>query len=381
MEPAARKLTAILFADPRMTALIGVEPTLRLLKANADRRDAMEAVRLAGALVEYALTLGVAQGPLLIQQVYPLINWSAEVSEAALEILRTYLRRAPLDLAQDLPKIMGNKYGDVVRRALDVTYRLRLIIGGTDFLAFAEQVLLGSQLLTDMALTYHDSRELPPMHKVRRTVEGMPGGLSETERDRLSWNLNMIGQQILRLTQAANRRTPKSDKENAVRLDHLVKGQIAPETGLDALRWIGGHFAGGKDAKLELNREAPSYMFGSRSVNTLLRETDLLVTLLDGLLLAFPDRNNELVDLKMWVGEIDALWGLLSLYKQRQIQAMIAEHSQLLSQVIRAIGEKGNDKVFQSSGYGRQLQAGRAQPHTAIDALRWVSGYFGYQHN
>src|SRR6185369_13489396 len=101
------------------------------------------------------------------------------------------------------------------------------------------------------------------------------------------WNMNMIGQQILKLTQAANRRK-RSDKENNARRDHLLKGQIAPETGLDALRWIGGHFSGGKDAPLELNREAPSYMFGSRSVNTLLRETDLLVSLLDGLLLAFP---------------------------------------------------------------------------------------------
>ncbi len=380
MDVAARKLTAIFFADPRITAVIGIEPAMRLLKFNADRRDAMEAVKLASALVEYALTLAVGQGPLLIQQVYPLVNWSPEVSEAALEILRTYLRRAPLDLAQDLPNLMGKKYGEEVRRALDVTYRMRLILGGTDFLTFAEQILLSSQLLTDLALTYHDTNEVPPMHRVRRTVEAMPGGLSETERDRLSWNLNRIGQQLLKLAQAANRRKPRTDKDNDARNEQLAKGVIVPETGVDALRWIGGHFADSKVIELQMNREAPAYMFGSRSVNTLLRETDLLVSLLDSLMLAFPEKDVYPIDLKLWVAEIEALWGLLSLYKQRQIQSIIAEHPQVLAQIIPMIGSKGNDKVFQTSGYGKQLQAGRAQPQNVIEALRWISGYFGYLH-
>jgi hypothetical protein len=83
----------------------------------------------------------------------------------------------------------------------------------------------------------------------------------------------------------------------------------------------------------------------------------------------------------MWAAEIDALWSLLSLFKQRQIQSIIAEHPQLLGQVIRVLGSKGNEKVFQSSGYGRQLQAGRAQPQNVIEALRWISGYFGYLHS
>src|SRR5262249_10820192 len=139
--------------------------------------------------------------------------------------------------AQDLPNIMGKQYGEPVRRALDVTYRLRLILGGTDFLAFAEQILLSSQLLTDFALTYYDTSEIPPMHRVRRTVEAMPGGLSEAERDRLSFNLNMLGQQLLRLAQAANRRRPRSDKEADARNEQLVKGLIVPETGIDALIW------------------------------------------------------------------------------------------------------------------------------------------------
>src|SRR5262249_40225818 len=63
VESAARKLTAILFADPRIAELIGIEPVLRLLKANADRRDATEAIRLSAAMVEYALGLAPDKGP------------------------------------------------------------------------------------------------------------------------------------------------------------------------------------------------------------------------------------------------------------------------------------------------------------------------------
>jgi hypothetical protein len=379
IEFAARQLTSILFADPRMTGQIGVESALKLLRANATRRDAMEALRLAGALVEYALLLN-EKGPDLIAVIYSLVNWSPEVSDAALEILRSYIRRAPISLAKDLPRILGEKHGEAVRRSLEAAYRLRIMLGGTDFMAFAEQLKFATFLLTDMGITYHESQDLPAIHKLRRTVEGMPGGISEDERKRLALNLNTIGQQILKLTQVASNRKMGRHEAETLRTK-LLNAEVTPQNGLEALTWLGGLFGEGNIYPLDLKREAPPHMLGSRSVNMLLRETDLIVSLFNGLIDAFPEKDTLSIDIKDWTAEIDSLWRLLSLFKQRQIQGELGEDSQLLSQLIRALGEKGHERSFQSGGYGRQLQQGRAQPRSAIDALRWLNGYYAREHN
>jgi hypothetical protein len=377
-EFAARKLTAILFADPRLTDVIGSEIALRLLKANVDRKDAVESLRLATALVEYALIMGIDKGPGLMQQIYPMLTWSPEVADAGTELIRTYIRRAPKEYADKLPELLGSRYGDEVRRAINAAYRVRLMFGG-DLIQFADEVQVGTQLLTDITLSYAPNREVPPIFKLRRTVEGMPGGLSEAERDRLSWNLNTIGLQILQLVTIAKSR--KGRTENEAFRTQLLKNQLAPTTGIDALHWLGGRFAESQPHNFGQEREAPAFMFGSRSVNMLLRETDLLTKLLGGLISAFPETEPVPIDGQTWSTEVNTVWGQLSLYNQRQIQETLGHDTQLLAQIVTIIGVKSNERIFQPSGNGRQLQIGKSQPASAAEALRWVSGYFGQQHN
>ncbi|HVO42284.1 MAG TPA: hypothetical protein VMT34_06665, partial [Aggregatilineales bacterium] len=77
LEPVMRRFTAITFSDPRIIAGIGIDPVLRLLKANIDRQDAMEAFRLAEAVVDFALTLDSAletTGVALVNRVFMQIN-------------------------------------------------------------------------------------------------------------------------------------------------------------------------------------------------------------------------------------------------------------------------------------------------------------------
>ena len=183
--------------------------------------------------------------------------------------------------------------------------------------------------------------------------------------------------QILKLAQLGEH---KRGNEAEVYRQQLLKGMIPPTTGIDGLYWIGGHFSGDQIYGLSLEQQAPPHLLGSRSVNVLLRETDMMVKLFNGLLAAFPEKDPFVVDNAAWASEVDSVWGLLSLYKQRQIQRFLAEDTQLLGQVVKAVGDKGHERSFQANGYGRQLQTGRAQPRSVIDALRWLSGYFAQQH-
>jgi hypothetical protein len=376
VEPAARRLTALLFADPRLAEMTGTEPILRLLKANADRKDGVETLRVATALIEYALHLG-EKGTELVFSLFPVITWDSNMSKAAVELLRTYIRRAPLHLAKDLPRQFGAKYGEPVERALDVAHRVRLVIGGIDFVEFTERVHAATSLLTDMASSYHPSRDLPPLHKLRRSVEGMPGGLSDEQCARLASNLTKIGLNILQLTQIPS----KKRTETGVHQTQLIKGQTPPTTGLDALRWIGGHYSEGDTFTLRLDGAAPAHLLGNRSLNILFNEAEMITSLFEGLLQAFPEKDTVLIDNAVWAAEIDSLWALLTLYTQRHIQPSLGEEAQLLPQVIRAMAEKGNERIFQDGGYGKQLYTGRAQPKTAMEALRWVSGYFARMHD
>ncbi len=368
---AFRQLTDLLCGDSGLMPLIGFDPVLRLMKAEADRGDMTETLRLASALLENALQLG-PQGTDLINKVYALINSGQQSTTASLDVLRNYVRRAPLNQAKMVTDSIGKQNGTDVFRVLDTTYRFRVLMGGLDFAAFTENVTLGAQLLMDMATTYHESRELPPIHKLRRTVEAMTGGLSNTERERLANNLYRIAAQIIQL--GKNRPKPNSRPESTA---IMLKNEAGPASGIDTLRWIGGHF--GEPVRLRLERADTPHLMGNRSVNILLRETDTLVVLFDNLLAAFPEGATPF-DNATFRTEVDQLWGQIKLYTQQQIVAPLSENAQLLAELLVVVSDKGNERSLAANGFGLQLARGRAQPRSVIDALRWINGYFLKQH-
>ncbi|MHB8629307.1 MAG: hypothetical protein ACYDBJ_12660 [Aggregatilineales bacterium] len=370
---AIQALSALLAADASLIPVIGVPTTLRVIQGNVERRDAVGTLKLAAALSENALIMG-DQGGALIERLYTLINWGPEMTASALETLRNYVRRAPLPQAKALADRMGQQYGPAMSKTLDAVYRLRLILGNGTFATLADQVTTGVGLLMDMAATYDESQETPPLHKLYNTVKALSGNLTEAERERLASNLYRLADQLIQVARLRAHNTPK---QNVSAL--LVHGTIAPASGVDALRWIGGQFANHRVITPNLNRAEPPYLFGSRSVNTLLRDTDTLVQLLNTLLAAFPEGAPPLDNAALHT-EAGSVWALLPLEVQRQIVGKLAENAQLLAELIGIIGDKGNERSLASTGYGRQLVSGRVQPRSVIDVLRWVNGYFMGQH-
>ncbi len=373
IDSVARRLTAIISNDASLIPILGFENVMRLVRSTVDRHDVVDTLRLSSALVENALLLGV-QGPELVEKIFSMINWGPEMVASSLEVLRAYVRRAPINYARALVDTSGKRYGEQVRKALDATYCVRVLLNGANLNAFAEQVTTAADLLQDMAATYHETQETPSLLNLRRAVESTSGGLSDPERERLAANFYRIADQIL---QFMKRRTRGGKREGNIQ---LLNNQVAPESGLDALRWIGGHFAQGRLSALRLERSDTPHLMGSRSVNILLRETDMIVGLFDNLLNAFPENAIE-IDNESFRTEVDSLWGMLNLYTQRQIITPLSENSQLLAEVINYIGERGNERSLSSNGQGLALQRGRTQPKNVIECLRWVNGYFMKQHN
>jgi hypothetical protein len=371
-DSVARRLTAIISNDASLIPILGFDNVMRLVQATVTRHDVVDTLRLSSALVENALLLGV-QGPEMVEKIFGMINWGPEMVASSLEVLRAYIRRAPISYARALVDTSAKRYGDATRKALEATYAIRVLLNGANLNAFVEQVTVAASLLQDMAATYHESQEPPSILNLRRTVESITGGLSDAERERLAMNFYRIADLIL---QFARQKGKGSKRDGQVQ---LFNNQTPPATGLDALRWIGGHFAQGRQTPLRLERTDTPHLTGNRSVNTLLRETEVMLTLFDNMINAFPEGAPEL-DNEAFRSEIDSLWGLLNLYTQRQVIAPLSENAQLLAEVIVYIGEHGNERSLASSGHGQSLQKGRAQPKNVIECLRWINGYFMKQH-
>ena len=369
-----QQLTLLLSTDASAIQTLGAPHVLHLIKLNAERHDVMNTLKLSVALTETTLVMGDS-GTAMAETLYETLNWGPEMSASALEMLRTFVRRAPLAQARTLTVRMGQRHGATMIRALDATFQLRQMLGSRDLNAYTERLAVIVPLLTDMAATYHESQTPPAMFKLRDTVQGMTGGgLSDDERQRLAQNLLRIAELILPLAKARTYNTPK---QNATPL--LLQNSLPPASGVDALRWIGGHFAAGDVFTPSLERPDQPRFFGMRSINVLLRETDTAVELLANLLTAFPE-NTSALDNQAFRSEVDSVWTLLAPATQRRTVDKLTENAQLLAELISIIGDKGSDRSLPATGYGRQLVSGRVQPRSVVDALCWVNGYFQGQH-
>lgn len=379
LQPVMERLSALFYADPRLIAVIGVGAPLRLLKSAAQRKDSVEALRVLSALASYALTFGEQeqQPAELVSQAYNLLDWSEEVRAAGLEVLRDYIRRAAVEQAVKVPQLVGFRQGEAVYKALEATYRVRLVTGGVDFGEFAEQAQVASLFLTDIAAYYENERQPPDIAKLRRNIEVMSGGLSEAERQRLSENAILISEALFKLHQRHHKRFGKrSRQELEARQAALARSEVVPQSGIEMLQWLGVRLGEGRTYVLRLQREAANYLFGTRSLNMLLRESGLVVALLQGLLAALPEDGAAESDLRALCSEVDDLWASIPPPRQRELQPTLAPSLQHAATAILKLGEKVNERALQDVNRRRQLIKGRTQPRNALEMFFWLSGYF-----
>ncbi|MBN1200991.1 MAG: hypothetical protein JXJ20_03960 [Anaerolineae bacterium] len=371
---AARRLTSMTFNDNNLARVIGFDNTLNLLDFHARQRSALNTLRVGAALVDSTLHMD-NKGAVYLARMWPSITWNTEVAEAALELLRRYLRGVQLDQVPTLLAYFHDELGPEIEQMLHATYLMRLAMNGSGLMRFAHDVHTAASLFVDIATTYHAKKDLPLKHRLRRDLDTMTGGLSENERKQVAENTYNITQQVYELGQERSRRRRHQPIE-----DMLIQGIIAPQAGVDLLRFIGGHFAHQAVVPLDLERGAMAHVFGNRSAAMFLRETNAITRLLEGLQSAFEQRHNLNITAEALTAELDSLWSTLSLYHQRRIHNQFAQDCQQLAEVIGIMADRAHSRILSDRGRGRQLVTGQRQPKTALEAMRWVNGYFARRH-
>lgn len=373
-EHAARRLTTMLFNDHSLIDVVGTDNVLQLLSFYARRRQTLDALRVCAALVDHTLNTGL-DSAVLMARMWPVITWNAEATDAARELLRRYIRGVP---PRDLPAIvahleraLGKSLGEMMR----ATWLLRVAMGESDLSEFAEHVQTAARMLADIAAVYHTGKELPPLHRLRRELDTLTGGLTEYERETIADNFLAIVRLVYTLGAAAS-----PDSRRAVPDELLAAGQAAPRSGLDLLIFVGGFLTKGTLLPLELQRAEMGHLFGSRSAAILLRQTTAARRLLEDLVAAFESPDMPACGPQALAAELGSQWELLSLYQKRQLHGVLADECLHLAQVIRVMLRGAGERTLTDSGINRQLEAGRRQPQTSLEALRWIHGYFARKH-
>ncbi len=371
---AARRLTTMIFNDHNLVSAIGQDNVLRLLDFYARSQNALDSLRVAAALIDQSLHQGT-EGAALIVRMWPSITWNQAATEAAIELTKRFLRGVPVRQIPALLTYFTTQLGPAVGETLRATYLMRQVLGDMDVLQAAESVHIAAEMLTDMAVTYHTNRELPPIHRLRHDLDTMPGGLSEPERQQVAQNTLLIPRLIHEMGRERSRKKGKPPVEEL-----LVQGQAAPQNGVDLLRFIGGYFAERQVIPINLGREEMAHLLGSRSAAMFLRETTAMAKLLTGLKAAFETQDSSATTPQALADELASLWSSLSLYQQRRTQETFARDCQQLADVMSLMADKSSDRFGSDGGAGRQLETGQRRPQTALEALRWIHGYFARKH-
>ncbi len=393
MEPVARQLTSMFYEDQRLIRLVGVDNTLRLLDFHANRKNLLDGLRVATALVQVALPMGEAGSALLVKA-WQSLGWSPEVRNAALELLRRYIRLLPPEQSVNTPDYFAQRISPEVGEVLKVARMVRIISGDDDFLKLAEVIHFTRTLMFDLAVAYDESRAIPTEVRLRRDLDALAGNLTETERQQLAENIVEITRLIYTL--GSPRRSPlrktgllsprktgrlslPTTNKNVVRDARDVN--TPPQTAVEFLTWLGMYFSDNIVMEVDLARGEAAHILGVRSVSMLYQEAQAIRDFLTRLAAAFPPgKKLPAVEIETLKAEIDNLWGELRLHDQRKTQSSLAEESQQAALLLQTLAQRGSDKILSDRGLGKQLETGRKLPQNELEALRWIGGYFARTH-
>jgi hypothetical protein len=380
MQGIAKYVTAMIDADNELLPILGVNNALRLLQFHTEHQDKVDAVRVATCIANNALLMQ-DQGPPTLVKAYQHIDANPDMRNVGVDLLRLYIRKLPHTQTAQLPAFFGEKLQSEVGEALRATRMMRIITGGDDFVKLAEMIEMTTHLLTDVAVTYHESKEHPPEHRLRRDIDSMAGNLTDQERQQVADNLLGIAELVYEL--GSQRTQVKKSK----RMGQSTRGVVdeikhtTPPNAPEFMQWLGLNFTKNIEMELDLTRDSHTHIFGERSAAMLYRESTLIREFLSRLSTAFPQGTPPTFNADALIAEVASLWADISLFNQRQIEETITQQSQLVGLLLRHIADRTNRKVFTDSSHGNKLEEGKLQPVSELEALRWLSGYFGRKHN
>lgn len=354
------------------------ELLLELLGALSAARDLPNTIRAAVLLPMNTARRG-DDGIGAMLRMYALLTWepqtegAAEVQKAALENLRRFVRWSSEGAARNLINQVA-RIDEGLIESLKATYVIRRMLGGENIADYAYALNTAANFLQDTGAAYSDRQRLPLQSVITGDLDSLNGGVSDLERKQLADSLI----DLIKLSSGlATQHRVAHIKETEMDIQSLLDGTGEARSVIDMFRVMSGYFGRGRRVVPKMERLMDNHPLGDRTAPALLREVQTIVMVLKNALLTFPYSGKISVRAVEIVGEIESLWGDISLAERRELVADLAMDLQRVSDLLLSITNKVEAKpLLEQNSLTRKLDTNKQRPENTLEFYRFVQGYF-----
>ncbi|MBZ0295964.1 MAG: hypothetical protein K8L99_25615 [Anaerolineae bacterium] len=371
LDEVAAEVTEIIFDNRNVLAVIHPNALLALLRFHTKRQDVAKTAQVASLFPEAAITRGNS-GIGLMTRMYNALDWDKELKIAAMELLRRYIRMLETGSARRAIVQFGRALGDDVQDALEATLALKRLMGGVDFIDYADFLHVVAELLQDTTLAYVDRSNVPTLGGLVNAMQSMSGSLGMEDRETVTKDVLAMARAAVALGKQYQDTVPRDQDKY---IERLLTRRANPRSGIDVLRVMGGYFAKGKRYNTRFDRPT-KHPLAERSAPMMRDEFQITNHLLRSVMQSFPVDKEVTMSTEAILGEVESLWGNLTLEQQREIVRGLAIDLQRIADLIPYITEQGDARALENSSLGRRLDAGKYQPRSTLEFYRYMYGYF-----
>lgn len=180
------------------------------------------------------------------------INWNPSTRATLMSWWRKYTGALSVTQLQQLDKLLdGSRTLEEMRAIVQTHVSLRKVIGTRSLSDFAEQVNTAYKVLEAIADGFDsNTRNLGvDTATIRSVLQSRDDSLSLDEQQVLAINLKELAQ--LLTTMAANRSKPSLIRSDEAVDRGLARGEQAPQSALDVMKWLAGYLDGAQPSENE----------------------------------------------------------------------------------------------------------------------------------
>lgn len=371
LDSVAGLATDILLGERTLLEVIPSRAPLVLLTYYTRRKDATNTIR-ASSLIPLAASYHKG-GLKMMSQMYARMTDDDRTRVAALQMLRAYVQESNETEARRAVAYFGRELGERVQRALETSYTIKRLMGGTGLVVFADRLHKAADLLWAMAEHYADPKITPSISGIMNGLGSLPGALIPADRRLLAADLLKTGRTVV-LAGRAYRAQRGRDEDRHI--TQLLTGEADPKTMLDVLWVMGGYFARGSRLDSRPRQPSSPYPLQGFSSSTLKEAASISAALLDDALRTLPPKKTVSLTAADVRAEIESLWSAVPEATQRAIARDLAQDLQRLADLCALIEANGDSKAMADGGLAKRLDSGRLRPRSALEMIRLIHGYY-----
>jgi len=360
----ATRIEESLLGDALLLGVVPIDSILKLLEYHANRGAIQDAIRVAD-LIPMAAEHQHVNDLEVSSKMYRVMDSNETTRAAGLDILRVYVRTAEESVARQAVIYYGRELGPQVRAALHATYYVTKLTQG-DLVEFAYTLRVATLLLHDIAASY--MRGAPELNDLNAGMQRISGSYSLDERRIVTRGLLDIGRQIVQLFQLHQ---PLRVRDSVL----LFSAKADPNTALDFLRVVTGHFTDDQPVPLRFNTMG-GFPLRERTRKILLNEVQSTLTLLRWTLEVLPTGKAVNISAAQIRLEMESLLTLMDAPTRATVSHILSSDLPRWIELVELIANSGDARVLESDNAAAQkIDKGRQKPRNVLEFLRYLSTY------